>query len=105
MREVGSAKLELVENPKSPRGHVAHVEKLDMFSKAFHCSPDPISIMTLADGLFIDVNEAFCRTTGYKSEEIIDHTSKALGIWTEEEDCTRIRKLLDKCHISGCELG
>jgi PAS domain S-box-containing protein len=45
------------------------------FSKAFHASPIAISIATLEEGRFIDVNESFLRLMGYTREEIIGRTA------------------------------
>src|SRR4030065_1948059 len=41
----------------------------DKFSKAFHASPDWISISRQADGMFIDVNEGFEHLSGFPREE------------------------------------
>ena len=58
----------------------------EKFSKAFQASPDLITISTLKDGLYIDVNEAFLRTTGYSLEEVIGRSSLDLKIWQRKED-------------------
>jgi PAS domain S-box-containing protein len=58
----------------------------EKFSKAFHASPDLITISTLKDGIYIDVNEAFLRTTGYSLEEVIGQSSLDLKIWKEKKD-------------------
>ncbi|HEV2348768.1 MAG TPA: PAS domain S-box protein [Terriglobia bacterium] len=52
----------------------------EMFFKAFHSSPEPISIMTLGDGRFIDVNKAFSHQLGYDRAEVIGHTVDELGL-------------------------
>jgi PAS domain S-box-containing protein len=58
----------------------------EKFSKAFHASPDWISITTLKEGLYIDVNEAFLRKTGYELHEVLGRTSLELGIWENPKD-------------------
>jgi PAS domain S-box-containing protein len=50
------------------------------FSKAFRASPAAISIATLPDGRWIEINEALATMTGYNSEELIGHTSSELGL-------------------------
>ncbi|WP_456427301.1 PAS domain S-box protein [Rhodocaloribacter sp.] len=53
----------------------------ERFAKAFHGSPDSITITRMRDGLFIDVNEGFHRLSGYTREEVIGKTAESLGIW------------------------
>jgi two-component system, cell cycle sensor histidine kinase and response regulator CckA len=52
----------------------------EMFYKAFHSSPEPISIMTLGEGRFVDVNRAFSDQLGYTRAEVIGHTVDELGL-------------------------
>src|SRR5687768_8704796 len=52
------------------------------FSKAFHANPQPMSITTLDEGMYVDVNESFLNTLGYAREDVIGHTSLELRIWT-----------------------
>lgn len=58
----------------------------EKFSKAFHASPDWITISTLKDGIYIDVNEAFLEHSGYSIEEVIGRSSLELGIWERKEE-------------------
>jgi PAS domain S-box-containing protein len=57
----------------------------DKFKKVFRSSPDWFVISTLEDGFYVDVNEAFLRTTGYRREEVIGKSSVELGIWAQPE--------------------
>ncbi len=57
----------------------------EKFSKAFHASPDWISISRQADGMFIDVNEGFEHLSGYRRGEAIGRTSLELGLWADAE--------------------
>jgi PAS domain S-box-containing protein len=68
----------------------------DKFRKAFRSSPDWFVISTLQDGFYIDVNEAFLRTTGYNREEVIGHTSTELGIWADPQERMEMAKILEK---------
>jgi PAS domain S-box-containing protein len=52
----------------------------EMFYKAFHSSPEPISIMTVGEGRFIDVNKAFSNQLGYTRADVIGHTVDELGL-------------------------
>src|SRR5262249_37891065 len=63
------------------RAQAALRESDERFSKAFHSSPQPMSITTLNEGLYIDVNERFLEISGYSRSEVIGQTSVNLGIW------------------------
>ncbi len=66
----------------------------EKFHKAFRSSPDWIVISTLEDGFYLDVNEAFLETTGYRREEVIGRTSIELGIWADPEQRKEMVKIL-----------
>jgi PAS domain S-box-containing protein len=51
------------------------------FSKAFRANPQPMSLTTLPDGLYVDVNDSFLAMSGYTGEEILGHTAQELNIW------------------------
>ncbi|MEQ9373327.1 MAG: adenylate/guanylate cyclase domain-containing protein [Coleofasciculus chthonoplastes F3-SA18-01] len=68
----------------------------EKFALAFRSSPNPITITTLAEGTFIEVNESFLKITGYNLEDVIAHTSIELNFWVESQERTRIRSLLIK---------
>ncbi|MEL7038015.1 MAG: diguanylate cyclase [Cyanobacteria bacterium J06592_8] len=56
------------------------------FAMAFRAIPDPIVISTIEEGRFLEVNESFCRLTGYQREEIINKTVKELKIWVDLQE-------------------
>jgi len=66
----------------------------ETFRKAFNANPEPITIATLSEGRYIDVNESFLRVTGYSREEVIGHTSKELNFWERLEDRATFVKLV-----------
>jgi len=41
----------------------------ERFAKAFHASPDAITITRLADGRYLDVNASFLGLSGYRRVE------------------------------------
>jgi PAS domain S-box-containing protein len=53
-------------------------ESEEKFSKAFHSIPESVSISRVKDGVFIDVNENFCRSIGHTHDEIIGHTGEEM---------------------------
>ncbi|MEH1960670.1 MAG: PAS domain S-box protein [Nostoc sp.] len=56
------------------------------FSKAFSCSPDSITISTLQEGRFIEVNDSFVKLSGYERDEAIGKTSFELNLWVDDHD-------------------
>lgn len=62
----------------------------EKFAKAFHASPDGLLLSRQSDGLLLEVNEGFCRLTGYNLDPRLDQTSLDLGIWVDLNE----RKLL-----------
>jgi PAS domain S-box-containing protein len=68
----------------------------EKFSKIFHSSPDWMAISALSDGRLIDVNNAFCKITGYTRAEVIGKTSFALGLWVEREERARMAEVLHR---------
>lgn len=70
-------------------GDVLRVSE-EKFSKAFHSGPTLMTICTIKEGRFIDVNDAFLSTFGYEKEEVIDRTSTELGIWDGPEGRNKI---------------
>lgn len=66
----------------------------EKFSKAFHSSPDPMAISTLDEGRYIEVNESFCRLSGYSREDIIGATVFDLKIWANPDDRHKMTQTL-----------
>ncbi|WLH11028.1 EAL domain-containing protein [Pseudomonas hefeiensis] len=57
----------------------------EKFAKAFHSSPDAITITERDSGRYLEVNDGFCRLTGYRADEVIGHSVYEVGIWAEEK--------------------
>ena len=66
----------------------------ERFHKAFHSSPDSITITTLKDGQIIEANEGFKQLTGYTLKEVIGKTTTELKIWENQEDRSKMVKML-----------
>ncbi|MBN1161263.1 MAG: response regulator [Dehalococcoidales bacterium] len=80
----------------SIRAEQALMESEIKFSKAFLASPAMVSITTLKDGKFVDVNESFLRFYGYSREEIIGSSTREMNIWEKTEDRVRMLKILQE---------
>jgi len=63
-----------------------------MFAAAFRASPDWISLHRMDDGLFLEVNPAFERLTGYAHDAVLGRDPAALPIWHVPEDWARVRR-------------
>ncbi|QHG62963.1 bifunctional diguanylate cyclase/phosphodiesterase [Pseudomonas putida] len=70
----------------------------EKFAKAFHASPDGLLLSRQSDGLLLEVNEGFCRLTGYEFNPPIDQTSFDLGIWV---DLNERKRLIDQLGRDG----
>jgi two-component system cell cycle sensor histidine kinase/response regulator CckA len=68
----------------------------ERFYKAFNANPEPMTIATMSNGLYIDVNESFLRITGHRREEVIGHTSLDLQFWERPEDRAKFLEILKK---------
>lgn len=63
----------------------------DKFTKVFRSSPIAFSITTVAEGRFIEVNEAFERRYGYSCKELLARTVFDIGVWYDP--CERSQML------------
>ncbi|MFL5518129.1 MAG: PAS domain S-box protein, partial [Gemmatimonadales bacterium] len=70
----------------------------DKFAKAFQSSPLRVSISTLNEGRFVEVNETFLRDHGFTREQVIGRTSPELGLWAEP---TQRRKFVETVRRNG----
>jgi two-component system cell cycle sensor histidine kinase/response regulator CckA len=78
----------------------------DRFYKAFNANPEPMSIATIAEERFLDVNESFLRVTGYQREEVIGRTALELRFWERPDDGSRfIETLKSKGSVRDLEIG
>jgi PAS domain S-box-containing protein len=69
-----------------------------LFSKVFHDSPDIVTLTTVAEGRYVDVNEAFLKLSGRRREEVVGRTVFDLGIWIDQSLRGRI---LEKLRSDG----
>jgi len=61
----------------------------ERFQKLFRWTPIAFSVTTLAEGRFIDVNEAFEHRYGYRRAELVGRTSTDMHFWENPVDRLR----------------
>jgi PAS domain S-box-containing protein len=66
----------------------------EKFRTAFHANPEAMTITTLADGVYLDVNDAFLRVTGFTREDVVGRKSLHVRSWVEKEDRARLVETL-----------
>src|SRR5215469_8492325 len=67
-------------------GMVAELRQTnERYARMIQSSPDAITLLTLPERRYIEVNEGFCRMTGYAAEEAIGKTSAELHVWADPE--------------------
>ena len=75
----------------------------ERFVKAFRSSPAAIVISTVAEGRFVDMNEAATQL-GFTREEMVGRTVTELGIWADPEERRRmLGALASEGRIRGWE--
>lgn len=81
-------------------------ESESKFSKAFQATPSILVITSLADGRYLEVNEAFERVMGYRRDEVIGRSSLELNIWQNPEDRAKVlRMLAEGKKVRDLEIG
>jgi PAS domain S-box-containing protein len=78
------------------RGEEALRFSEDKYAKAFRAAPMRVSIGTLAEGRFVEVNDTFLRDHGFTREEVIGRTSPELGLWADPDDRRRLVEALER---------
>ncbi|OUL32235.1 histidine kinase [Nostoc sp. T09] len=68
------------------------------YSKAFRCSPNPITLSTLQEGRYIEVNDSFVRLSDFQRDEVIGRTAFELNMWVDKRDRM---KLLQQMQATG----
>ncbi len=76
----------------------------ERFYKAFGSSPEGISITTVADGRYIEVNDAYLHMLEYERSEVVGKTALALNVWCKPEERKQIvEQLLHEGQVRGAE--
>ena len=85
---------------KEPDWH----ESERLFCQLFNNIQQPMSITTLKEGRYLEVNPTFLSRLGYTRDQVIGHTSLELGIWKNRAQRSElITKLLAEQQVRGFE--
>ena len=77
----------------------------EKFVKSFRYSPSAMCISSISDGRYVDVNNVYLTTLGYKREEIIGRTSSDINLWVDmaDRDAT-MKELIQKGKVTDLKL-
>ncbi|MBR9980706.1 MAG: PAS domain S-box protein, partial [Desulfatitalea sp.] len=68
-------------------------------------APDAITVTRMADGRYFQVNDAFCRKTGYAMQEVMGRTPSDLNLYVDPRDRDRIVEQLRRDgRVDGMEI-
>ncbi len=77
----------------------------EKFSKAFQQSPMALTLTSVKDHRYIDVNETFERITGWRRDEVIGRTPFDIGIWADSTQRLEfVKRVLAEGAIRGWEV-
>jgi len=77
----------------------------EKFSKAFHSSPDSVTLSELESGYLIEVNNGFQNIFGYSREEALGHTTLELGLYQKNSDRDTLLQILrEQGNVHNLEL-
>ncbi len=77
------------------RAEQALRESEEKFSKAFRASPAVISVATLKDARYVEVNEAFESASGYSRQEVIGRSAADLQVFEDPRVMENLVRLLE----------
>jgi two-component system, cell cycle sensor histidine kinase and response regulator CckA len=69
-------------------------ESEDRLRVVFQASMDAITLSTLEEGVYVAVNDGFCRMSGWSEEEAVGRSALDLGVWCGGEDRARVLSML-----------
>ena len=55
----------------------------EKFAAVFRVCPESISISTVDDGVYVDVNDAYEQVFGYRRERVLGRSALDLGVWVD----------------------
>ena len=80
-------------------------EREESYRNILDLAPDAITIVRRADATYLQVNDAFCRQTGYAANEMIGRTSADLNLYVDSADRRKLfGALAKKGRVDGVEI-
>jgi PAS domain S-box-containing protein len=75
------------------------------FSTLFESNPVTLTVVSVANGVFVSVNAAFLRNTGYERTEVIGKTAEEMELFVDSDAYAQMVSLLRSQHnVHGMEL-
>ena len=90
--------IRLRAKPRKTENALIH-QSQELLSKAFQQNPLSVTVLSVKDGRYIDVNETFERFTGWSREDVVGRTAFDIGLPPDPEASVDNGKLL----LSGIE--
>jgi diguanylate cyclase (GGDEF)-like protein/PAS domain S-box-containing protein len=78
------------------RAQEALHESQNKFSRVFTHSPDGIVIIRQRDGIIVDINDAFVKSSGYRKSELLNRPVTELDIFVDDGSRAAARNLLSR---------
>ena len=76
------------------------------FIRLFHANPLPMTITSLRDNLYLEVNEAAVRHSGFTREELVGRSKFGLGVWEAgPEHDEMVRRLHEEGRVRDFEVS
>jgi two-component system, cell cycle sensor histidine kinase and response regulator CckA len=91
---ITNAVIQHVDITERRRSDRALRESEARFSTVFNSSPLPVALARLADNRLVDVNDAWCRTTGIQRKEAVGRTPVELNTWADPRERDRLIEVL-----------
>jgi PAS domain-containing protein len=77
----------------------------ERYRRTLEAAPDAITLTTLKEERFLQVNEAFCKMTGFSAEEAVGRTAADLDVFTNPADRNKlVTELKEKGAVNGLEI-
>ncbi|MCY0914184.1 PAS domain S-box protein [Massilia antarctica] len=82
-----------------------HMRQLEeRFSKIFSMSPVAITVSSMADGHFLEVNDAFCELIGQERAALLTHPASLFDYWlAPDAQLSMMARLRQEGSVSDCE--
>jgi PAS domain S-box-containing protein len=79
-------------------------ESEEKFARTFRFTPSALSISTVAEGRYVEVNDTFEQSLGYARGEVVGRNALELGIWESPETLNQmVQAVLEKGEVRGVE--